>query len=327
MPEQHQNIKSEADVSPPWGAFPAEQYLIRHWEFSSTLLAADQRRDLIRAYLQLDSIPKDWDATGRVYLATTIARVPTEREIREILAPWRPIRWREAALHLWRDRDDEEVWLRTCYREGSDKAFREFRETDEDYDPAFEEDCRTWTVLDDQALFDGDWSAALDILPELAGPAPNYDPYAHRHLGDPGELETLRQKLRESVASALRLEGEGNTAEQLKVDAVEAGDAGMELQVNAVASFLFVADCKAVETEKLRLLYLDARGIIVRETRVPCTETWQMRDAWVGKKFRDSPLWNDRDRSEWGVSNDPGSVLGEKYKLEGDIGRLLYNLD
>ncbi|KAI0099452.1 hypothetical protein F4814DRAFT_433275 [Daldinia grandis] len=327
MTEQLQNIQPEINISPPWGAFPAEQYLIRHWDFSSTLSAADQRRDLVRAYLQLDSIPKYWDATGRIYLGTTITRIPTEHEIRDILAPWRPLRWRKAALDLWRDRDDEEIWLRTYYGQGSGEKFHEFRETDEDYDPAFEEDCRTWSILDDRALFEGDWFTVFDVLPELVGPIPNYDPYVHRHLGNPDELETLRQKLRESVASALRLEGEGQTVGQLKTDHIEAGAAGMALQANIVASFLFVVDADTFETEKIRLLYLDARGNIVRETRVPSTETWEMRDAWNAKKFRDSVFWNDRDRSEWGVPNDPGSVLGEKYKFQGEIGRVLYKLD
>ncbi|KAK6950753.1 hypothetical protein Daesc_007278 [Daldinia eschscholtzii] len=141
------------------------------------------------------------------------------------------------------------------------------------------------------------------------------------------ELEPLRQELRESVALAVRLEGEGNTIEQLKIDDIEAGNAGMELQAKVVASFFFVADAGAFETEKSRLLYLDTRGNIVRETRVKCTEAWEMRDLWNGKKFRDSAFWHDRHRSEWSVPSDPGSVIGKKYKFSGEIGRALYKLD
>ncbi|GAP93033.2 hypothetical protein SAMD00023353_10200170 [Rosellinia necatrix] len=319
----------DANVTPPWGAFPAEQYLIRHWDVSSALSATEQRRSLIRAFLDLDAIPRDWDATGRIRTATTaaaIARVPTRREVADILAPWRPLRWREAALRLWRDRDDEEVWLRTHYGGGSDDSFAGFREVDEDSDPAFAEDCRAWTVLDDRALFDGDWSAALDVLPELVGPTSGYEAHSQRHTGDPERLEALRGGLRESVASALRLEGQGNSAGQLEIDAVEASPAGLRLQASVVASFLFVADAEAFETAKLRLLFLDARGNIVRQSRVPSTDTWEMRDGWNARKFQDGNFWMDRDRSEWHVANDPGSVLGERYRLSGDIGSRLYHL-
>ncbi|KAI1477420.1 hypothetical protein F4774DRAFT_427247 [Daldinia eschscholtzii] len=240
MTEQFHNTRSETNISPLWGAFPVEQFLIRHWDFSSTLPAADQRHGLVQAYLQLDSIPKDWDATGRVYLTTTISRVPEEREIREILGPWQPPRLCKVALH-------------------SDEKFRLSREINEDYDPALEEDYRTWIVLDDQAWFEGDWTVAHNVFLELASPTSNHDPFTHRHFGHPEELEPLRQKLREVVASAVCLKGKGNTVEQLKTHDIEAGNAGMEIQAKVVASFLFVADAEAFETEKLRLIYLYAR--------------------------------------------------------------------
>ncbi|OTB16747.1 hypothetical protein K445DRAFT_11030 [Daldinia sp. EC12] len=238
MTEQFHNTRSETNISSLWGAFPVEQFLIRHWDFSSTLPAADQRHGLVQAYLQLDSIPKDWDATGRVYLTTTISRVPEEREIREILGSWQPPRFCKSRLG------------RKVSFESGDH---------EDYDPALEEDYRTWIVLDDQAWFEGDWTVALNVLPELASPTSNYDPFTHRHFGHPEELEPLRQKLRESVASAVCLEGKGSTVEQLKTHDIEAGNAGMEIQAKVVASFLFVADAEAFETEKLRLIYLCAR--------------------------------------------------------------------
>ncbi|ETS88168.1 hypothetical protein PFICI_01996 [Pestalotiopsis fici W106-1] len=314
MADQGQALGPAADVTPPWGAFPAEQYLIRHWDFSSTASAGDQRRDLIRAFTQLDAFPEEWDATGRKRRATTVARIPTEREVREVLSPWRPLRWRDAALHLWRNRNDEEVWLRTHYDEDSDAKFSEWRETDEDYDPAFEEDCREWTILDDPDLFNRDWSTVFEVLPELLGPVYDYDPYSNRHLGRPDKLQELRENLR-------------NSADHLTPDEVEAGRAGQDLQSNVVASFLIVADLEAFETDKLRLLFLDARGNIVRESRLPCTETWEMRDAWNARKFRDSNFWNDRHRSNPYANRDPGSELGEKYTISGEIGRVLYALD
>ncbi|KAK6087036.1 hypothetical protein SCUP234_02129 [Seiridium cupressi] len=312
------------DASPPWGAFPAEQYLIRYWDNSSALSTKDQRCDLVRKFLQLDEIPRDWDAT---FDDTTITRVPTELEVDEILVPWRPLRWCEAAFQLWRCRGDEEVWLRTHYAEDSFHKFNELRESAEDNDPAFEEVCRSWTVLDDSAFFKGSWLAALDLLPELAGPIPGYEQFSHRHLGDPDRLDLLRRDLRASVASALRLEGHGNDAEQLKVAEVEVGPVGKALQAHVASSFLFVVDTEAFETGSLRLLFLDVRGNIVREARVPSTDTWEMREAWNAKKFRTGSVWADRRRSEWGQPNSPGSVLGDSYKFSDDIGRVLYGLE
>ncbi|KAI1110745.1 hypothetical protein F5Y14DRAFT_454715 [Nemania sp. NC0429] len=197
------------------------------------------------------------------------------------------------------------------------------RAIDEDCDPDFEEESRDWTVLDDAASFDfdGDWKAALYLLPELAGPASTLEPYSHRHLGgNPEEVERLRGVM----ASCNEHE------QQLTVDEMEAGTAGMELQACAVTSFLFVADAEAFETDSslLRLLFLDLRGNIVRESRVPVADAWEMRSAWDAGKFRDGPFWADRHRSDsLGVPSDPGSVLGERYRATGDIGRELYKLD
>ncbi|KAF7531578.1 hypothetical protein G7054_g8741 [Neopestalotiopsis clavispora] len=329
------------DVHPPWGAFPAEQYLIvsipsdafsatltiqRHWDASSLLPANDQRRDLIRAFLELDAIPKEWDATGR-RSDSPVARVPTEEEINEILVPWRPLRWREAALHLWRDRDDHEIWLRTHYGEGSNEKFQEMRDIDEDYDPCFEEDERSWTVLDDADLFKGDWSVALDLLPELAGPPANADAYSDRLWCGYEDIEVLRQELRESIAARLRFGAQGDEAEQLKVEDVEAGYVGMDMQVNVVFTYLFVADAEAFETDSLRLLFLDAQGVVVRESRIKVEETWLMRNYWNASKFRETDIWSDRYRSDEPPCPHPGSLLGDRYKITGDKGRALYGLE
>ncbi|KAF2993343.1 hypothetical protein E8E14_001655 [Neopestalotiopsis sp. 37M] len=261
------------DVHPPWGAFPAEQYLIvsipsdafsatltvqRHWDASSLLPANDQRRDLIRAFLELDAIPKEWDATGR-RSDSPVARVPTEEEINEIL------------------------------------KFKEMQDIDEDYDPCFEEDERSWTVLDDPDSFKGDWSVALNLLPELAGPPANSDAYSDRLWCGYEDIEVLRQELRKSIAARLRFGAQVDEAEQLKVEDVEAGYVGMDMQVNVVFTYLFVADAEAFETDSLRLLFLDAQGVVVRESDNP-------------------PSY-------------PGSLLGDRYKITGDKGRALYGLE
>lgn len=131
MTSAPQAAQSAEGVSPPWGAFPAEQYLIvsrknmfvgvysrliwymaqRYWDYSFPHSPDTQRQSLIRSFLKLDAIPKRWDTTGREspqWLA--MERAPTDDEIRLILVPWRSLRLRDAALHIWRDRFDEAIW-------------------------------------------------------------------------------------------------------------------------------------------------------------------------------------------------------------------------
>lgn len=114
--------------------------LQHHWDTSSTASRSDQTRELIRAFLQLETIVEAWDATGRTSENTAMERVPTDEEVRAVLAPWRPLRWRQAALSIWKYRCDEAIWLRTHYEEGSNDKFVQFRETHEDWDPRFDKE-------------------------------------------------------------------------------------------------------------------------------------------------------------------------------------------
>ncbi|KAK3935356.1 hypothetical protein QBC46DRAFT_346698 [Diplogelasinospora grovesii] len=291
--------------SPPWGAFPAEQYLIRNWDSSSPLSATGQRRELIRAFLKLDTIPQEWDTTGRGRAGTPpMERIPTEDEVRGILEPWRPLRWREAALHIWKDRYDEAIWLCTHYGEEPESGgkFQEWRQIDGDYDPAFEEDNVSWTVLDDAAdVFDfgDDWGRVFDVLPEIAGPIQGWS----RSLGVEVEVHPLQQKLHDAVRAAEEGDAESEA---------EYGIHGMELQAEAVSTFLIVADAEAWDTGRLSLLYLDAKGNIVRHSRIAPEEVFEVRHQFIGKKFRDSSWWVNRDDPTSGLHNEPGGVLGEK---------------
>ncbi|KAI0143459.1 hypothetical protein GGR57DRAFT_508163 [Xylariaceae sp. FL1272] len=195
---------------------------------------------------------------------------------------------REAALRLWRARHDEDVWLRTQYEDETDERFAEMRAICESNDSAIEEDCRTWTVLDDRSL------------PNLTVPPPFRRPRA------PQGATRYAARIRRLGHSALRRSGQGNKSEQLEMDDVEAGPAGMSLQASVVASFLFVADAEAFETGRLRLFFIDGRGNVVRESRVPSQILG--RYATAGTR-------------------EPGSVLGEKYMYTGELGRELFGLD
>lgn len=243
---------------------------------------------------------------------------PTANQVRQLLAPWRSLQLRKAATSIWRDRFDEAVWLRTHYPAGGDAQFAEWREADADNDPdADDENLKSaWTCLDDAALFDfGDnWCRVFDILPELAGPVQGYV-----RCGFEGDgFGVLRAQLRDACAR-LR-DGAERDAE------AETGAAGMALQVMAVNSFLIVADAEAWETGLLRLLYLDARGNVVRHSRIAPEDVMYTRSEWFGKKFRDGRWWVDA-RGRDGLVVEPGGVLGDMYTARGEMGRVLYGLE
>lgn len=243
-------------------------------------------------------------------------REPTPEEINDILAPWRPPPWRAAAFRIWTARYDEAIWLRTHYGggdDGGDAAFRAWcTAVQEDYDPAFDEDALSWCVLDDAGLLapldDDGWERVLDLVPELAGPVQGY-----RRGVDEGSDEVRR--LRAAVWAAEDRDAEAET-----------GAAGMGLQVQAVATFLLVADREAWDTRRLRLLYLDAWGNIVRHSRIRPEDVFETRHQWMGKKFRDCNWWLD-EYDESGLRHEPGGRLGEKYRARGAMGRVLYGLE
>ncbi|KAI2468958.1 hypothetical protein F4781DRAFT_443032 [Annulohypoxylon bovei var. microspora] len=276
---------------PPWDAFPAEQYLIGHWDPSSSSSPSDQRRELIRAFMQLETIPKAWDATGREAVDLEVmSRVPTADE---------------------KDRNDEAIWLRTHYGAGDDK-FAEWRAIDEDYDPTFDEgdDSGTWTKLDDPDLFAfGErWGRVFDVLPELAGPQQGYSRAFFNDISRADFLST-RQKLMDAIIRAEDVEEE-----------IEAG-IGMQLQVMAVATYLLVADAEAFESGKLRILYLDARGNVVRHSRIEPEDVFEARSRWNAAKLRDGEWWLEKDVCT------PGGALGGKYRAGGEMSRGLYGIE
>ncbi|KAI8251248.1 hypothetical protein K4K53_012175 [Colletotrichum sp. SAR 10_77] len=116
--------------SPPWGIFPAEQYLIT--------------RELIRCFMSMDEIPAEWQASRN----GTISRVPTTEEL----------------LH---ETCDNLVVLRTCYDgEGGDEKMQQLITQEEDADGiGFLHEELWWRYLDDRELFDfgDDWSRVFDL--------------------------------------------------------------------------------------------------------------------------------------------------------------------
>ena len=286
---------------------------------------------MVRAFLAFDEILEDWDGTRRGSGdVKEMQRVPTDDEVRTILQPWRPARWRDVAFRIWTKRwDDEAIWLRTHYGDGSDAKFAEWRAMDEDYDPQYDEKVVLWTVLDDAAVFNfGDeWWRVFDVLPELAGPL-------WRHVRGPPYVDTDRmQALREELGRGVERPlsslagGEHERLEDAAaVSEAEYGEHGERLQAKAVSTFLLVADAGAWETDCLRLLYLDGKGNVVRHSAVEVSEAWETRNYWNYEKFCESNWWPHEHNLLTGKRGQPGSELGDKYRARGELGRLLYGL-
>lgn len=167
-----------------------------------------------------------------------------------------------------------------------------------------------WCVLNDAAVFNlsDEWDKVFDVLPELAGPVQGY-----KRGITLGTDEV--QQLRATIQAAEDQEAEAETG------------AGMQLQVKAVTTFLVVVDLEAWDTKRLRLLYLDSKGNIVRQSRIRPEDVFETRHQWIGRKFRDGNWWlNEYDDESW-LRHEPGGTLGDKYRAHGTLGRVLYGLD
>ena len=328
-------VDPETRATPAWGSLPVEQYLIvskppfplsmnepykpprltsflqRNWDPSSPLSYPDQTRQLVRAFLALDNWPQEWDAVRDVRDShAPMTRIPTDHEIGTILAPWRPIRWRNAATQLWANRQEHAVWLRTHYGEGSDAQFRAWRDHDEDFNGNFEEAERAWLVLDDPVVFNvGDeWRRALDVVPELVRPGDDAEPAAS------AARERLRERIRARVAA-------GEDVEDVAVWEAEYGEHGGKLQYYKVSSYLLVADARAWETQCLRMLLLDEKGNIVRHTEMEAEDMWESSAFWFEWRFERMWWW------KWDMEGAPAPKLGDAYRARGEVGRVLYGLD
>lgn len=82
----------------------------------------------------------------------------------------------------------------------------------------------------------------------------------------------------------------------------------------AVDTHLLVADEEAFETDKLLVVFLDARGNVVRKGRVEVEEFVNIRIDRYDTRVHEQKYWL-------------GWELGEKYCFDGEIGREMYGIE
>lgn len=221
-------------------------------------------------------------------LASPPSRIPTEAEIAEILAPWRPQKLRRIAaayvvpnsgLHEW-------CFLRTYYGGGAanDAKLRGWLDLDECEWAGVNPENEWHAVLDDPALFDvgDDWQRVYAMLPELAARV------SDRRFSDE-DVETVRE-----WAMMHKEPGE-------EIDDEEYEDCIMQVAMLGSA-WLLVLDEEAFETGELGLILRDAKGNSVKETTIKpedlnyyyiasaikgmVSETGYWQNAVMGKKYR-----------------------------------------
>ncbi|KAJ5544835.1 hypothetical protein N7461_007139 [Penicillium sp. DV-2018c] len=241
---------------PQWGQLPVEQYLIKHWDHSSSEPTGDQRLRLIHQFLDLDEIPKELGPNchaSDTYEA--LSHFPTAYEIDTILRPWRSDNLRKIAWRIWGCDNDQLILLRTYYNADDNDKITELVGSDE----LDEENVAWWALLDNPELFNfGDqWWRVFDILPE--------------------QSDFLRR--------------------------------------TASKGYLAIADQEAFKTDMLRLIYHDGKRNIVQETRMAFNE----------QTFADVAV--EWDQLSLPVELWDNGMTGEKYRVNGELGRELYQLD
>lgn len=275
--------------------------LQQNWNDSATESPAEQRLHLIREFLNLDEFPSQWvPVDGEPNPETK----PTAAQIEAILQPWRPHALRKKAWQIIYSNKEYPLLLRTHYspnptqRSTDDEKIEEWAHASE-----MLEDHLGWAYLNDSVLFNfgPDWHRVYEVMPEVAGPMngkgirkqkpaarslPNFK-HALQKFKHYNEWKEDKQKYIENMATSM--------------------------QRGVTAAYMLVADEEAFGTGYLRLLYVDYKMNIIRESRVEADGQW-ITDVimdWDQAGMLDE-FW------ERGI--------GEKYRVDGELGAPLYQL-
>ncbi|KAL4759195.1 uncharacterized protein BDW70DRAFT_169594 [Aspergillus foveolatus] len=305
---------------PKWGELPVEQYLIarfpsklscsstianvpqRHWDSAATESADEQRLRLIRQFIDLDEIPREWDP---VNYGAPPPRMPTAEEINTVLRPWRSDELRQQAWQILESGNAAPILLRTHYDPEGDEKMEEWIGASEEF-----ENQAWWACLNDAALFDfgSDWQRVYDIVPEVAGPVSGA---GYRRYPASETVEMSRTQFKTSLGKAKQNEPDRWREDRHRFVELEAAD----LLRTVAAAYILVADQEAFETGgQLRLFYLDGKRNIIRETRVEA-DAQTITDVIMDWDQLNLPpdLWEE-------------GTIGDRYRVTGDLGRELYQL-
>ncbi|KAJ5106135.1 hypothetical protein N7456_002810 [Penicillium angulare] len=300
---------------PPWGALPAEQYLIRHWDYSPMLSAEQQRIVLVAEYCILEVIPRELydDPTE-----PTGFRIPTQNEIAVILRPWRCDDMRKLAWLIQLRFNQYPILIRDHYDASNSHHDRMMQYW---MTAAAHGDKLLWAIINDERCFyfarpsDADsqhWITTGYVLPEVVGP----------HLVRLPGFETIRWKdippwceyQRDVFKVRLYLE-RGRNPEQWEVDPSPIIESCASCLHSCMCAMVVVlVDKVAFETGRPLLIYADYYTNVIRRRR------------FVLNRDTLREIVNDR----WHLSLTPWmwqeSEVGDRYKATGNLAQDLYQL-
>jgi len=226
------------------------------------MTADEQRKKVVAAFVDEDLLDED-------LFAFPPTRTPTESEITEILAPWRPQKLRHIAAAHARipgffptDFSPFYYIVRTYYDGGAedDVKFRKWLDdSDEDWGHCIPREHEWFCVLNDPELFnygDDHWTRVYEVLPELASRGPDCR-FTEEHI-----IWGL------SWGQSYRDSEEYSSDEENLAEGVRAAASKDE-------PWLVVFDLDAFKEERAKLIYRDRKGYPIKETVLGMPEGYE----------------------------------------------------
>ncbi|KAJ5288610.1 hypothetical protein N7478_001640 [Penicillium angulare] len=304
---------ADSTLNFPWGSLPVEQDILTNWDSYSSESIGQQRLRLIRQHLESDTIPLER------YFPDAQRRAP-QIAVHIILRPWRSEKIRKAAIQHLHGNYEIPLMLRTHYSKDAGELEMDNTKLADwvDYDEGFSAEAY-WACLDDPEVFNfgEQWQKIFEIIPELTDgdfSAPGLP--GHRLNFPPSDSEIYDMAYwRDTFKYYLRDDKEKFPWEWHKDPHLTIHRAARVLYRRWCTRHLIVVDKKAFATGHGRLIYLDSRRNIIRETRFDLNEKHSMSDIitdWLDV-YGFPLMWED-------------SGVGEKYRVDGEFGQALYQL-
>jgi hypothetical protein len=206
------------------------------------------------------------------------------------------------------------VWLRTDYSPETDSPHESLLEKVDLFNTLDDED----RLLDDEELYDfgDDWREILHVMPELVvcNDASLWQSNQRRLVKAEDELVKAKAYLAGEEVQGAPVQLIENTRRVLPVADLEGSVLGVLRSIvhrACVVNYVIVEDKEALETQQLLLVFLDARGRVVRWSRVGPEDVEQMGGFWLDGSWDEVNEWTNAE-------------IGEDYQVGGVCGHLLH---
>ncbi|KAJ5935935.1 hypothetical protein N7454_005233 [Penicillium verhagenii] len=287
----------------------------RNWDNNSTMPNETQAMNLAAQFLQMQRLPFSW-------WASPLESVPTQEEVSIMLRPYRPDYLRKLASLIWGDRRGFPILLRTWYN-GENNPRDEQTMQDWLNVGLHIDGFSPWAVINDPACFGliqthpdhpDDWRRVLALLPEVAGPDQclvmrgdfmrfNYIP--------PWSVSRIR-KFKDQLAFEKKCRPQEWFQDKEKF--IEKCAACIQRVMAAMP--IILCDKEAFRTGQPLLMYIDYYQQVIRQTRIAFFNEVVLNEIIIEWAMEIVTPWM------W-----ESSELGEHYKVNGRMGRVLYQLD